>query len=295
MKFNFYIMIFILYFCGLLQFFFSIVQAKIRKISKGIATKAVKDKNFLRAYAIYLDLKGLTKNGCIHHWELRKAQLAKTLDICIPTLNKWIAELLKRKWAWTDNGDLRFLGRRKFNQRIDKVANKQYYNIKSTNFKNIELHLRGLSIEENRQSQEYALNNRIADREVMAAKIKCEKTKEWFKKTVNVHQLKKGLRAVNILTKINKEVTLSRKGIAKVFNLESPKSGTYWAKKLRGNGIIKDESKPLVFIGYMNKDYFRELQLKSKRYLFWNAGKCMCRLPNHTSYLGVNGHMSICK
>lgn len=256
----------------------------IRKIHRGLPTKLVRNKRRLRAYAIYLDLSGLTKNKSIHHYHLRIPQLAATLKVCKPTLEKWVKELIRRRWAWMEYGDLRFIGRCKLALQLGEVANKAYYKIKTTDFRNIELHLRGLSIEENKQRQHHKLNQKITNREVKSAKIKCEKTKEWFAKTLNVHKLKGKLRAVNILTPINKEVTLSRQGIARVFNLTSKKSGTYWAKKLRDSGIIKDETQKLLCLGRMAKDYFRELQLKSKRYLFYRNGRAYCRLPNYLTY-----------
>lgn len=277
-------LILFIYVCLALSLMLLTLQAKLKKIHKGIATKLVKDKSQLRAYSVYTDLSGLTKNKSIHHYHLRIAQLAKTLGMCEPTFKKWVNELIKLKWAWLEKGDLRLLGRRKFAKLFPECAQKQYDTIKTTNFKNIELHLRGLAIEENRQKQEYALNKRITDCEVKAADIKCEKMKEQYAKSVNVHRIKSTLRAVNILTKINKEITLSRQGLARTYNLKNKKSGTYWAKILRLAGIIKDETQPLVYLGRMCKGYFYELQLKSKRYLFWNNGKVFCRLPNYLSY-----------
>lgn len=260
------------------------LMQRIRKIHRGLSTELVKNKRKLRAYAIYMDLSGLTKNRCIHKYHFRKRQLANTLKVCIPTLEKWVNELIRLEWAWLDKGDLRFLGRRKFAQLFEKSANKAYYKIPTKNFKHIELHLRGLSIEENRQRQNYKLNEKVIKLEVKSANVKCEKIKEKFEKSLNVHRLKNKLSAVNILTPLNKEITLSRQGVAKVFKLKTAKSGTYWAKKLRVSGIIKDETQKLLCLGRMAKDYFRELQLKSKRYLFYRNGKAYCRLPNYLTY-----------
>lgn len=268
-------------------------KTRTRKIHKGIAAQLVSDKTLLRAFSIAVDLAGLTKSRSIHNYKERIKALSNTLRINHKTLHKYLKIILKKGWAVEENNNLCFISRRKVAKKFG-VCQKGYWAIETGGFKDLELHIRAIAIEENKHKQHEAINQKIISREVKKAKIHCKVIKKRFAKTVNVKRHRDQLRAVNIIMPINSEVTLSRKGIAKLYGLKNAKSGSYWAskikKKVRG---FTDERKEPKCLGKMDIKYFRELQLNSKRYLFLNNGECFARLPNHVGYR-LSALQSIC-
>lgn len=269
------------------------MAARHRKINQGIATIVVRDKKLLRTFALYADLSQLTEKRVIHNYEKRIEQLANTADLCVPTFKKYIKEIIRKKWAWMDGKNLCFLGRRKFAKKMG-VAYKDYWTIEAYDFRDIELHLRALAIQENIKKQNKTIDKKVIQRAIKKAKIICKDIKIKYAKTLDKEKERAKLRAVNIIAPINKEATLSRKGISNLYNLKAARSGSYWMNKLNKRRIVKDERQQPVYLGKMSKDYFRELQMTSHRYLYLDNGVCYARLPNIVGYSGqVGGLQSI--
>lgn len=179
-----------------------------------------------------------------------------------------------------EGNSLRFLGRYKLAKKLDG-SNTRHYVIPTKGFKNIEHHIRGISIQENIQQQKNAVTDKVIKRQVKRAKIISENLKKKFIKTIRVWAILDKYSACNLIHPINKEYTLSRKGMAKVFGLKTANSGSYWAKKLT---MLEDKPQGWFSLGVMNKDYFYALQLKSKRHLFYKDGEGYVRLPNLIKY-----------
>jgi hypothetical protein len=259
---------------------------KIRKIHKGLSTEIVRDKKLLRTYAIFTDLSQLYRTRHIHDFNRRIPQLSNTLKISVKTFKKYILILIKKGWAWMDGNSMRFLNRIKVMKSLPG-SNNRYYKIPTVGFKDIEQHIRCIAFEENFKHQQHSVNKKVVNYQVKKAKITCEITKKKFIETIQIWRILNKFSACNLILPINKQLTLSRKGMAKVFGLKTANSGSYWAKKLIP---LCDKPQGSFSLGKMDKAYFRALQLKARRHTFYKDGEGYVRLPNLIQY---NHHRSI--
>lgn len=261
-------------------------ETKTRKIHKGLSIELVKNKAKLRAYCICVDLAQLTANRSIHNYEKRLEALANTLGIHVKTLKKYLKLILEQGWATIQGSSLNFTGRWKVAKLIGDCSRKGHWQIEARDFKELELHIRAIAIEENKIRQHESINKKLIAREVKKAKIFCKVIKKKFAKTVNVKLQRDKLRAVNVVAPINKEVTLSREGVARLYGNTSANSGMYWVKKLKKNlpFIFTDEWVDDKWLGKMSRDYFNELKEISNRSLYMKDGICYCRRPNYVAY-----------
>lgn len=253
---------------------------KERKIHKGLSGSLVKDKKLLRTYAFFSDLSQLYRTRHIQDFNRRIPQLANTLQISVRTFKKYISILLKRGWVWMEGNSMRFIGRYKLAKKLEG-SNTRHYVIPTKGFKNLEHHIRSIALQENIQQQKKAVTDKVIKRQVKRAKIISENLKKKFIKTIRVWAILDKYSACNLIHPINKEYTLSRKGMAKVFGLATANSGSYWAKKL---SMLVDKPQGSFSLGKMDIKYFRTLQDKSKRYLFYKDGEGYVRLPNLIKY-----------
>lgn len=234
-----------------------------------------------------MDLSQLTVNRSIHNYEERLEALANTLGIkAVKTLKKYLKIILEQGWATVENGNLNFVGRWKVAKKMGDCSRHGHWPIQARDFKELELHIRAIAIEENKIRQHESINKKLIAREVKKAKIFCKVIKKKFAKTVNVKIERDKLRAVNVVAPINKEVTLSREGVARLYGNKSANSGMYWVKKLKKKlpFLITDEWVEDKWLGKMSRDYFLSLQEISNRSLYLKDGICYCRRPNYVAY-----------
>lgn len=127
------------------------------KVPKRLAQHIVKNKDTLKAYATYFELKPLYYSSVIKNARSHYPELAQYLQICENTLRKRISQMLKHDLAWWDGCHLRLIAYRKV---VKKHGLTNFYQ-KTQNIGSTDLILRTMSLKENFDDQAYISTKKI--------------------------------------------------------------------------------------------------------------------------------------
>lgn len=248
------------------------------KVPKRLAPILAKDKQLLKPFSIYFELKPLYYSSVIKNAKHHYPDLCKYLGISMNNLRQKVADMLRMDLAWWDGKDLRLVAYKKLCKRYE-LSN--FYH-KVNNVGNTELTLRTISIKENLDNQTYVCNKKIVNNAIKEEllqnelhKVKTLSTKyvvsipemvkrinsDNLEKVVSGTEIRKLKRVVklrmDVLTKqmqertdnnllngikckktANPTTTLSCQSVAKMYGCESPSSGHYWEQKLAAENLL---------------------------------------------------------
>lgn len=229
------------------------------RILKGLSSEAVRHRKLrtryetnrdLKAYALFIWLKNLTRAGIIHNYEKQSAEICSGLKITRATFYKYLnyAEeicLIKRKSgnlelsSWSTVMDQLYI--------TDKIFTTVYYD--TTNRKQtLPLILEALEFEENKEKQEASIRIKIA---------KNPQIRSAFELFCQIHNIKAeftpdNLAAVQkdifkygasesiypaLMDKVNPKIYRNSSSIASAHGYKSPRLTTYLKRKLSNAGI----------------------------------------------------------
>lgn len=248
-------------------------RAKKVRIYKELPHKITHNKTLIKAVTIYLELKPVYYNSLIKDYKRHYSQLAEFLRIGNSTLRAYIPRLIELGLARKEGNHLILCSWEAFRDLFGIETKKAYY-VDTEN--SVSHWLRLIAIKENLVRQEhqfwrklflhdqYSLycqnelskfktkgNINLVSRERFGKDLfyKVEKQKVWkqlFNKFRNdpyqigratkmaLHELERGAE----IPSINPEITLSCRGVAKLFNCHSPGAGYYWERKLEDLNLL---------------------------------------------------------
>jgi DNA-binding Lrp family transcriptional regulator len=269
---------------------------KIR-IHQGLPTKIVKDQKLLKAICVFYGLKYLYTGGIILNISKRYEEISKKLEISETNLRSKIKYLIELGLITRENNNLTFAGFTKIKQ-ILKLKTFKCFRVDYKTPKNLEILIKCLSIEENYKKQEYKLQQKVIKEELKRfGTIEAKNTKKKI-----IQKIKAGIGPLTEKYKkrepkfsinkdyLNKEInhvtTLSRQGVAKLFNRISKSTGTRFVNKIKKYGyVIEDEKRIDLIYKKFNFKMFRSLELDSSYFIYKN--NLYQRLPNKLTLTNI--------
>jgi hypothetical protein len=269
---------------------------KIR-IHQGFPTKIVKDQKLLKAICVFYVLKYLYTGGIILNISKRYKEISKKLEISETNLRSKIKYLIELGLITRENNNLTFAG---FNK-IKKIFNLKTFKSFKVDYKtpkSLEILIKCLSIEENFKKQEYKLQQKVIKEELKKfGKIEAKNIEkkiiqkikagigsltENYKKREPNYSLNKNF----LEKKVNPVTTLSRSGVASLFNRKSKSTGTRFISKIKKFGyVVEDEKRIDLIHRKFNYNMFRSLELDSSYFIYKN--NLYQRLPNKITLINI--------
>jgi DNA-binding Lrp family transcriptional regulator len=269
---------------------------KIR-IHQGLPTKIVKDQKLLKAICVFYGLKYLYTGGIILNISKRYKEISKKLEISETNLRSKVKYLIELGLITRENNNLTFTGFTKIKQ-ILKLKTFKSFRVDYKTPKNLEILIKCLSIEENYKKQEYKLQQKVIKEELKRfGKIEAKNTQKKI-----IQKIRKGIGPLtekykqrepnfsinkdSLKKEMNPVTTLSRQGVAKLFNRKSKSTGTRFINKIKKHGYVIDDEKRIDLIyKKFNFNMFRSLELDSSYFIYKN--NLYQRLPNKLTLTNI--------
>ncbi len=242
-------------------------------VPKGLPSALAKNRQMLKAAAIFYQLKSLYVGGVIKNHPKQLQVIADTFGYSISKLRMYIDILVKKKLAVREGAnDLRLRSVWQFAHQEGVSAKLRKWKVQKSELGSMEEILQSLALLENLKQQEHIFKGKVLDCELSATigtsnlvnlqpsrRKKLESTlKPSFDKIVDKQQTRY-LDTVARLKSPSKDlfpfITLSRQGVANLFGRKSKSSGHRLVKKLAKSGLLYDTKNEVSIGSYTYEEY----------------------------------------
>jgi len=247
--------------------------------------------------SVFYSLKYLYAGGIILNISKRYKEISTILEISETNLRNKTKFLIELGLITKENNNLIFAGFNKI-QKILKISSYKSYRIEYNTPKELEISLKCVAIEENLRKQEYKLQEKILKEEIkrfgnIQANNIIRKITQRLKKSIipltEKYKKREPSYSINknsLEKQINPTTTLSRRGVAVLFDKKSKSTGSRFIKRIKERGLVLEDEKRIDLIQRkFNYNIFRSLDLDSSYFIYKN--NLYQRLPNKLTLINI--------